>query len=512
MARRTYLKNAAILTVTGLILRAAGMFLRVYVAARIGAEGMGVYQLITTVYNLAITVATAGLSVAATRVCADLAGAGKFTQARPAMRRILLLSAVMGLTAAFGLAGLSRVAAQWWLKDMRAVLPLRILAPSLPFMAMSAVLRGYFLAVRDVRPNSEAQLLEQAVRIGLVALLLGRVGSADVETACAAVVVGNTISEACSWAYMAVRYGRSGRGSTKGPSPSHLGGTLAGILVPIAANQYLTSLLRTVENVMVPGCLALFTLSRETALAQYGALKGMAMPVLFFPFSFLSTLATLLLPDITEAHVRGDTRALKRLIDRVLMITLTMSILMSGVFTMLAYPLAEVLYHDAEIGFYLSVLGPLMPFMYMESMVDGILKGLNEQLSTFRYSVVDSVVRIVLIALLAPHFGMKGFLFVMLVSNLLTSLLNLHRLLDVTGMHIHWGKWVLGPLLCFGLAGGACRLVLAPLLEQHLSTLGWGLAAGAFMTLVYFVLLLFTGTLTLEDLWLKKKKPVDNRG
>ena len=144
--------------------------------------------------------------------------------------------------------------------------------------------------------------------------------------------------------------------------------------------------------------------------------------------------------------------------------------------------------------------------------MDGILKGLNEQLSTFRYSVVDSVVRIVLIALLAPHFGMKGFLFVMLVSNLLTSLLNLHRLLDVTGMHIHWGKWVLGPLLCFGLAGGACRLVLAPLLEQHLSTLGWGLAAGAFMTLVYFVLLLFTGTLTLEDLWLKKKKPVDNRG
>ena len=69
-------------------------------------------------------------------------------------------------------------------------------------------------------------------------------------------------------------------------------------------------------------------------------------------------------------------------------------------------------------------------------MVDGILKGLGEQLSSFRYTALDSVVRIALIYLLLPRFGMQGFLFVMLVSNLLTSLLNLHRLLHVTGLRV----------------------------------------------------------------------------
>ncbi|MEG1407221.1 MAG: oligosaccharide flippase family protein, partial [Ruthenibacterium sp.] len=65
--QKSYVKNAAILTVTGLILRMAGMFFRVYIAGKIGAEGMGVYQLIFTVYTLAITLATAGLSIVATR-------------------------------------------------------------------------------------------------------------------------------------------------------------------------------------------------------------------------------------------------------------------------------------------------------------------------------------------------------------------------------------------------------------------------------------------------------------
>lgn len=92
----------------------------------------------------------------------------------------------------------------------------------------------------------------------------------------------------------------------------------------------MTSVLRTVENVMVPGCLALYTLSRETALSQYGALKGMAMPVIFFPFSFLATLSTLLLPEITEAHVQNRRAALEHLVNRVMLITLVLSFLAGG--------------------------------------------------------------------------------------------------------------------------------------------------------------------------------------
>ena len=133
---KTYLKNVVILTVTGLGLRAAGMFFRVYIAARIGAEGMGLYQLIFTLYSLCITVATAGVSVAATRLAAE-------ELARPQPGRAKgVLGRVMGLALAFGLAAgavqlvLAWPAARFWLGDVRAAPSLALLAPSLPFMAV----------------------------------------------------------------------------------------------------------------------------------------------------------------------------------------------------------------------------------------------------------------------------------------------------------------------------------------------------------------------------------------
>ena len=411
MARQSYLKNAAILTGTGLLLRAAGMFFRIYIAARIGAEGMGLYQLIYTVYTMAVTLATAGLSVAATRLSAELLATDDPANVRAAMRRTLALGLGLGAAAAALLFTGAGLAADWWLEDARAALSLRILAPSLPFMAVSACLRGFFMARRKVGPNSRAQIFEQVVRIGVVALLIDSAVPQGIGTACAAVVVGNTVSEAASWVYMEWCYRRELRDvprNAKRPVQG-LGRQLWDIIAPIAANQYMTSVLRTVENVMVPGCLALYTLSRETALSQYGALKGMAMPVIFFPFSFLATLSTLLLPEITEAHVQNRRAALEHLVNRVMLITLVLSFLAGGLFTQFAKEIGLVLYQSEEIGFYLSILGPLMPFMYMESMVDGILKGLGEQLSSFRYTALDSVVRIALIYLLLPRFGMQGF-------------------------------------------------------------------------------------------------------
>jgi stage V sporulation protein B len=266
---------------------------------------------------------------------------------------------------------------------------------------------------------------------------------------------------------------------------------------PVAATRYVGSALRTLENVMVPGCLAVFTGSRELALEQFGALKGMAMAVLFFPFSFLTTLSTLLLPEITEAYAQGRQRLLLRLISRTIGITLAVSGLMGGLFTLFAGELGEVLFHDSQVGFYIRVLGPVMPFMYLESMVDGILKGLNQQLATFQYSVWDSIARILLIALLAPRFGMKGFLFVMLLSNLFTGTLNLHRLLAVTGLSIRWGQWVIKPFFSF-LAGmlayravwlpwAAARGLSAPLLQLALG--------GCLVSLVYLVFLFLSGGL-----------------
>ena len=95
--------------------------------------------------------------------------------------------------------------------------------------------------------------------------------------------------------------------------------------------------------------------------------------------------------------------------------------------------LAQLVYRDAEVGRYVQILGFVAPFMYLESMVDGVLKGLGEQLATFRYSLFDSVFRIAAIALLLPRYGITAFLGIMIASNLFTFTLNTRRMLRVAG-------------------------------------------------------------------------------
>ena len=95
----SYLGNAVILTGSGLLLRAAGMGLRVYMAGLLGSEGMGLYQLIFTMYGLSIALATSGVSVAAARLTAEQISGPHVSTVPAAMARVLLVAGGLGMTA-----------------------------------------------------------------------------------------------------------------------------------------------------------------------------------------------------------------------------------------------------------------------------------------------------------------------------------------------------------------------------------------------------------------------------
>ncbi len=162
--RQSYFKNAALLTGSDVVLRLAGMGLRIWLANALGGAGMGLYQLVLAVYWLFVTLATAGY-LGGSYPAADRG-------AQPGLRPLRAgcwcgwywqgLGWVAAMVAQLATAGL---AAKWWLGDVRAAAALRTSALGLPWMAVSAVLRGFFLARRRVEPNVLSQLAEQTVRI-----------------------------------------------------------------------------------------------------------------------------------------------------------------------------------------------------------------------------------------------------------------------------------------------------------------------------------------------------------
>ena len=148
---------------------------------------------------------------------------------------------------------------------------------------------------------------------------------------------------------------------------------------------------------------------------------------------------------------------------------------------------ALLLYGDAQVGGYIQALGLVAPFMYLESMVDGMLKGLGQQLATFRYSLLDSALRILCIAALLPRFGIGAFLGIMAASNLLTFGLNTARLLRCAGLRPAWGAW-LGRPAAFALAAGAAGCAVRALPGIAGNALPELLACGAAVCGVYLAL------------------------
>lgn len=507
-----FIKNAAILTITALILRTIGIFFRVYMSNKIGAEGMGLYQLVFSVYVLAATFASSGISTAVTRLVTDELARGSIKSAKRVLRLAsfvtLLVAAVSMIAVFFG----AEFIAQYWIGDMRAVKALKILCFSLPFMGISSCINGYFIARRRTGNPAGSQIFEQLVRVVIVVIMIDRFVAMGIEWACFAVLFADTVAEICSCAAMYIgflrdkrRLARENMGIKEVKPSGKVMRRLMSISLPITGTRYVNSALRTVENLLVPGCLAKFTASKESSLSQFGMLKGMAMPILFFPASFLSALSTLLVPEISEAHTLGQNKKVENATGRSIHITLSASILISAVFIFLAPEIGDVIYNSREVGFLIRALAPVVPFMYLESVCDGVLKGLNQQVTSFKYSVIDSVLRIILIAAIVPFMGMNGFLIVMVVSNVLTSILNIRRLLAVTKVRLELSKWVIKPVLSAALSVAAA-FCLGRMLPGGTPALIYLIFCAMVMIIIYCAFILLMGGVKRDDLMMSSKK------
>ena len=489
MKKTLFIKNALILTATSLILRFAGIIFKVWLAALIGSEGIGLYQLIFSVYVLVSTFATSGISTAVTRLVAEEIALENKDGAEKVFKRAIQLTLILAMiTVGIVYFGADFISIHI-LGDTRAAESLKVLPLSLPFMGMSSCLRGYFIARRKVTPNALTQLFEQALRIGLIFLLVKKFIAKGISAACKGVMLGDVISETVSCLILYAVFLNDKR-KLKFNNPSNQKSPvlrrILHIAVPISSGRYLNSLLRTGENILVPKSLAKYPLSTNNALSQFGMIKGMALPILFFPSAILNSVSTLLIPEISEAVTKKQHNIVKTATHNILKLTAIISFITGAIFFSCGEEIGLLIYKEKDVGFLIKALSPIVPLMYIDSISDGILKGLDQQIFTFRTAVSDSAIRIIMIISFLPLFGMKGFIGIMYFSNFLTCLLNVGRLLKVSKAKIKIGSEILIPL---SLSVIICTLLKTVLLLLNIKNI---LVYIIFLSLISFTLYFIT--------------------
>lgn len=452
MRTKRFLMNGLILACTTVFLRAVGVSFNVYITNRIGAEGIGLFGLIMSVYMFATTVASSGASLAATRLVTEELALGCDRGIRRSMRICLSYTLFFGLTAACLLFFFAKPLGLYWMDDARTVKSLRVLAVSMPCIAMSSAMSGYFTAVRRIAKSAAAQILELGVKIGVTVFALSLFIDRGIEYACVAVVGGGSVAEvaSCLFSYFLYRRDLQHYRGKRECERRYLGRML-GIALPVAVSAYLRSGLVTVEHLMVPRGLKKFGASASASLAQYGVVHGMVMPVLMFPSAVISAFAGLLVPELAEFQTQNKTRGIHRVVSRAMRLTLLFGIGTAGIFFAFAEELGMAIYKSGDAGLFIRFLAPLVAVMYTDGVTDAMLKGLNQQVYSMGYNIIDSVVSVGLIYMLLPRFGVNGYVAVIFITELLNAFLSINRLIRVTDFKISvFGDVVLplGVILC----------------------------------------------------------------
>ena len=482
-----FVKNTVVLCLTSVILRIAGVLFRIYLADRIGSEGMGVYQLIFSVYILASTFAMSGICTAVTRLVSE-----NLDRGRQAVKHVMRAAAVLTLIAAAVSSAVVFFGAEFigvrLLCDARTVPALKILCFSLPFMGLSSCIRGYFIACRKTLSPSLTGLAEQAVRIGVVLFCLSKGLNKGIAYSAAAVLLGDTTAETVSFLISWVLYRRDIRKMQGSGKVSGVFRKILRIALPLSAAAYMSTILHTAENLLIPSRLSGYHGTKGRGLELFGAIKGMAMPLLFFPASFLNSISTMLIPEVSQAAARGNRLEVKRTVERSVNITLSLSLIAAFIFLFFAYDIADIVYGDSDVGYILRVLSPIVPFMYLESVASGLLKGLDGQMKMLRYNFLDSAARIAAVLLLVPHTGISGYLMIMTVSNCFTSLMCLSKLKRASNAKIDVKCSVILPG-CFCAVGGALGRSVADCTDEKLigTIAGMAVLAAVFAVGMTFV-------------------------
>jgi len=456
MARfRNFAAGAIILTFAALIARVIGFVYRIYLSNLIGAEGIGLFQLISPVYALVILTLTSGISVAVSKMVAS--ETARKNQLNPGEITLIALLVVITAGAAASLLILLNLhgIANSLLGDSRTYLSVLVLIPCIPIVAAASALKGYFYGMQNVMPPAISQIIEQFVRIALLFAAGPMLFKLGLEYACALATVCMAAGEVSNMLFLALLFAvkrkrrKKADNMLKGQARRKISiiRELIRISTPISINRFITSAMSAVEVILIPARLLAGGMDAKLSMELFGKLSGMAMPLIYFPSVVTSSLAVTLVPAISEALSLDNRRLMASRISKSIQVSFIIGFLFTVIFVMFPDSIGNMIYKKENIGSLLRMLAFSCTFLYLQQTLTGILNGLGKQGISLRNSVIGYSIRIAAVYFLIPVYGIDAYIFSIIFSTFAVCLLNLTATVKFTGMKPDIAGWLLKPAL-----------------------------------------------------------------
>lgn len=438
------------LAAAGVVNRLLGFVPRIALPRMIGADGVGLYQMGYPLLIVLLTVITGGIPLSVAKLVAEADSRGDERSIRKTLSAALAATLGAGLLLAGGFLAVSDLLVGTLFTDERVSAAFRCMAPILPIVAVSAVLRGYFQGRQNMIPPASSQIVETVVRIVAVLALSAWLMRYGVEYAAAGAMLGVAAGELAGMLMLVGAWRRSTSPLRDGTSVAPAGksesdatvrsvlGKLLKIAAPVTGSRLVGSASYFLESVLIVQSLAAAGVAASVATAQYGMLQGMVIPVLLLPTALTYSLSVSLVPALSEAAARNDRDAVRRRLSQSIRLSLVAGAPFVTAMFVLSEPLCRLLYRNGETGRMLGMMAPFALMLYVQGPLQAALQALDRPGAALRNTVVGAVVKLVLIVVLAsrPEWGIYGAVVAINVNMVLVTILHAASVVRLLGIRV----------------------------------------------------------------------------
>lgn len=411
--KHTLFTGTILLTLSGLFCRLIGFIYRIFLSHTIGAEGMGLFQLILPLYNLCLALSAFGVQTALSRLIA----ASIAKNDRQKAVTTFLTGTLLAFTISLCLSFLLRANASWagtqMLHETRCIDFILVMSLALPFSALHTCINGWFYGTNNIQVPAVLQIVEELLRLGsayLLSILLSR--NSDAVTPLIAVfslLIAECVSALLSY-FMLIRQKSLSKTRLFFRTLIPCTKEICKTGIPLTMNRILLNLLHSVEAVLIPACLKQHTLSSASALSSFGIVTGMSLPLVLFPTALINAMSTILIPAISAREANSHLSSIRHLIKKTSLYSVSIGVFFTWFFFLWGNSLGNLFFQNQEAGLYIKMLSFICPFLFINITLASVMNGLGKAHLCFLVNLINMILRITCIYFLVPVLGIPGYL------------------------------------------------------------------------------------------------------
>lgn len=457
-----FMKGVLALMLSQVLIKLLGLVSKIYLTNKegFGDIGNGIYASGYQIYAMLLTISSIGVPNAISKLISERVAIDDYKGAHRIFRIALLTFGLIGLIGTlvlfFGAGAIANA-----IEVPEAMISLQVLSPSITFVTIASVLRGYFNGLDKVSVTAKSQSLEQVFKTLITILAVYFVGMAtglDTTLMAAGANLATTLSVLLSFLYILMYY-RSFRKivapkikqstNYKHERVKKIVRNILIVSIPITLSAIMSTLSKIVDIVTVVKGLKTF-LPDAIAKAQYGILSGKVDTLATLPLSFNIAFATALVPSVSGLMAKGDNKTAGKRISLSLLITMLIGLPCTFGMMVFAQPIINLLFPNApEGGFLLQIFSLTIIFAVLMQTTNGALQGLGRIIVPVITSFIGVMFKLILNLILVPNpeFGVNGAAIASVVNNFIAFILSFIVLNKTIKLNLNFTKFILKPAI-----------------------------------------------------------------